>query len=161
MKLIRGINKVVDKICIGLIIVIAVLTLIQVVSRYIFSTAFFWLEEVVIYAMVWMVFLGATMGVIMNVHSKIVYFVGLLPVKLQRWIEILNDIICLAFCSWVTIYSLNVVSMAFRRTSTGSSIPMGFIYGSVTVGCAIMALYFVVNLYLRVTQNKTIYLDRI
>ena len=76
---------------------IAVCVFAQVVSRYVFSTAITWTEELAGFAMVWAVYMGASLCVRERFHIRILVAVHALPARLGRYVIFLADIAWAAF----------------------------------------------------------------
>lgn len=82
--------------CIALSI-IAVAVFSQVVARYIFEVALHWTEETAAIAMVWAVYMGASLCVRERFHIRILVAVQSLPTALGKFVIIMADIAWAAF----------------------------------------------------------------
>ncbi|MDD4569719.1 MAG: TRAP transporter small permease [Tepidanaerobacteraceae bacterium] len=154
MKLIKGLTRIIEKFCTLLFIIMTVITFFQVISRYFFGISYFWADEMSIFSMIWLVFLGASISVSHNAHTRIDYFISLFPPKIKKWIEIFNNFICMTFIILVTYYGLDVIKLTMKNVSTGLKIPMGIIYGSLPVSGVLMAIYFAILIYLQIKDQN-------
>ncbi len=82
--------------CIALVI-IAVAVFAQVLARYVFEIALHWTEETAAMAMVWAVYMGASLCVRERFHIRILVAVQALPTGLGRYVIFLADIAWAAF----------------------------------------------------------------
>ncbi len=87
-----------EMICCFLIAVIAVCVFAQVISRYIFSTALTWTEEVAAISMVWTVYMGAALCVSKRFHVRIMVGVRVMPPRLGQIVIVCADIAWAFFC---------------------------------------------------------------
>lgn len=70
-----------------LMLVITVLLLVGVVSRYVFNQSLVWSDEVVSISFIWLTMLGAAIAVHRNEHLRLGLFVDLLPPRLREFVH--------------------------------------------------------------------------
>src|SRR3989442_9362184 len=70
--------------CLVLMVVLSVDLMLGVFSRYVLVRTFTWYDEIARGCFVWVVFLGAAVGVRRGAHFRLHLFVGRLPPRLQR-----------------------------------------------------------------------------
>ena len=87
-----------DVVCCTLIVVITLCVFAQVMSRYIFSVALTWTEEVAAISMVWAVYMGAALCVRERFHLRIMVGVRALPPRLGRTVIVCADSAWALFC---------------------------------------------------------------
>jgi TRAP-type C4-dicarboxylate transport system permease small subunit len=123
----------------------------QVIGRYVDQRiAFAYGEEVVVYCTVWAVFLAASQLVRTDGHVRPDLVLRLLPPRGQRWVEVFNCCVALAFCGGLTWFAFEVAAGSFdldERSSTGLEFPMWIYYASIPVGAGLMTLRYVLRLY--------------
>ena len=90
-------RKFLEILCAILLIAITAVVFAQVVNRFVFHGTFAWAEEISIYMMVWLVFLGASINVLEESNIRIDFFVKLLPLRMQEFLEIICQLACAAF----------------------------------------------------------------
>lgn len=149
MKFAKSLEKIVNIIVTILFIIITIITFVQVITRYFMGISYFWAEELSRFSMVWITFLGATIAVSSSAHTRIDFFINLLPEKLKKFINIFDEFICMFFSIVISIYSIDTVKIAMKNVSTGLKLPMGFVYGALPFAGLFMALYFILRIYLR------------
>ena len=126
----------------------------QVVSRYCFGIAHFWAEEMAVFSMIWLVFLGSVIAESRNDHTRITFFVNLLPQRMGAYVNSFSDLLCIIFLAVLTVKSSDVISIAMKNISTGVRIPMGFVYLSLPIGGILMILYFLADICKNMQLNK-------
>jgi C4-dicarboxylate transporter DctQ subunit len=118
---------------------------LDVAARAVFNVAFAWTAEFTRYAIVWMVFLGASVGARRGAHISIDVLAETLPPRAAR-----VAVRAAAFAAAATCLALAVVSAqlvvqmrGFGQTSPSMQAPMWLVYLALPVGCALMTLRFV------------------
>lgn len=154
MKYLDRLIKLIQWICMFLLIEMVAVIFFQVVSRYCFGVAHFWAEEMAVFSMIWLVFLGSVIAESRSDHTRITFFVNLLPPKLTAYVNSISDLLCIIFLAVLTIKSNGVISIAMKNISTGVRIPMGIVYLSLPVGGILMILYFFADIYKNMQINK-------
>ena len=147
MKIINILTKSIEKIITVLFITMTIITFIQVLSRYIFGASFFWAEEIGRFSMIWIAFLGAAVGVSKGAHTRIDFFINLLPRNIKKWVEVLNHLICMGFVVVLIYNIIPVISITMKNLSPGLKIPMGVVYSSLFISGLLMVVYFPLRIY--------------
>ncbi len=135
-----------------LMIVTSLTIFVQVVLRYVFGQSIVWAEEFARYGIVWFVFLGSSLAVRQGAHASVDVLVKLLPGVARRGVEILAIAISIAYCLMVTRFGLDLV---FRVRAMGNitptlEIPMFIPYLAIPVGCALMAIRYIMELIAKI-----------
>ena len=138
------INKVLDAICVVCMALILVLVVVQVVMRYVFNSPLTWSEELAVYIMVWMTFLGSVICMRDNEHIEVTVLVDYLPRKLQRAVIVFSRIVSVIFLLIVVYYGFELVFENRVVTSAANKINMGLVYLIIPLS-SIGMLYYVVR----------------
>ena len=125
---------------IGISVVMVVVTLSQVIFRYVLTAPLPWSEELARYCFVWIVFLGAAIGLERGIHLGVDLFVNLLPGKLQAGLEVLSNVLigCLAMA--IIYASFPVIEMNFLQRSPAMGVQMSWIYAAIPVSMVLIFL---------------------
>lgn len=86
-----------EAICCAALVLIAVAVFCQVIARYVFEVALHWTEESAAIAMVWAVYMGASLCVRERFHIRILVAVHALPSGLGRIVIFIADLCWAAF----------------------------------------------------------------
>jgi len=138
-----------EKMSIGvLLIIMSILAILQVVTRYLFLYSISWLEELTRYLMIWMTFVGAALAV----QKKANIGVDIVPVLTKNKIVVgffnllVNAITAVFACAYF-FYSLSLVNttLAFSQLTPAMRIPMYLMYASISVGALLMIVHSLAN----------------
>jgi len=123
----------------------------QVVMRYVFSNAPEWVEESVLYLVIWAVFIVASRLVRLNEHVGADFLIRKTPLGFQRGVEIVNCFLSLLFLILVIWYGFYIAYMSFDMGETSQTqlrFPMWISYIAVPVGGCLILLSYFVRVYL-------------
>jgi C4-dicarboxylate transporter DctQ subunit len=122
----------------------------QVFGRYIApSRAITWGEEVIVYIMVWGVMLIASQLVRTDGQVRPDLVLRMLPPYVQRWVEMFNCLVAIAFTFGMVWYGWDVVGTALlldQRSSSDLQFPIWIYYTALPVGGALMLIRYVIRL---------------
>ena len=136
-------------------ITMTVVTFAQVIKRYVLNSAFYWSEQMVILSMLWLAFLGSTIAISRNQHTRIDFFINLFPPKIKGFIEVIDDILC-AFIAGILAYtSLDVLEVTKGQISVELGISRGIYIYAVIIGGILMVLFFLVSAVNRFKINNS------
>lgn len=125
--------------------------LAQVLGRYFFpSLAITWAEEVIVYLIIWGVMIISSQLVRTDGHVRPDLVLRALRPGAQRWVEVLNCLVALAFCGGMVWYGWEIVNTALlldERSSTGLAFPMWLYYSALPAGGFLMFVRYVIRLY--------------
>ena len=144
-----------ERIVVGLLGAFAlVIAVLQVFGRYIDpADAITWAEEVIVYVAVWAVMIISSDLVRTNGHVRPDLVLRLMGPQAQRWVELFNCLIALAFTFGMVWYGWDVVSTALlldQRSSSDLQFPMWIYYLALPVGGGLMFLRYCVRLFMYV-----------
>lgn len=88
--------------------------MLQVVLRYVFSTAVPWAEEIAVYSMIGAIYLGACLAVRERAHIRVVFVYNLLPPRWRLGTVIFADILWLLFLVLLLTQSIIFVHLLFN-----------------------------------------------
>lgn len=126
---------------IALLAVMAVLVIANVISRYVFSYSFTWVEEASRYLMIWAAFLGAGMALRVGGHIAIDSLPAALPpagARVLRSVIVLVLAVTLSILIWLGIeYS----QFAWEQETPVLGWSFGQVYLAMPIGAALMLLH--------------------
>lgn len=133
--------KVIEKVCVVLMIIMTFVTFGQAFNRYVLGGSFFWAEEAAIWSMIWITFLGATVALRRGKHPRIDFLVNMFPIKIRKWVEAFDYLVIAIFLAFLGWHSLPVVQKTGRIIAVGLRIPRSIMFYSILVGCVLMVIY--------------------
>ena len=123
--MLRQLNLIEEYLAIFLIIILGSMLTSQILLRYVFEVGFTWIEEIARVIFIWVIFLGAIVGVRRQLHFRVTAGIKLFSKRFQISAELIGDIILLLFCIALTWHGfelvMSTVEVDFRLRSTGIS----------------------------------------
>ena len=135
-------------------IALAVMTAVvfaQVVFRKI-GASLPWSEEFARYTMIFLTYIGASIGVKYKFHISVEAVVGILPKKLQDIAEVLIDILLMVTFYILIRYGIKVVGITLNQQSPAMKIKMGYMYSALVIGGIFMAIHTLNNLVIDIKK---------
>ncbi|VEB22901.1 TRAP-type C4-dicarboxylate transport system, small permease component [Avibacterium volantium] len=134
--------RYIERICIGLLIVLFLLLLLEIILRSMFSLSIKWSYEVARVIMIWDVFLGALLLNIKNDHISILLFDN----KKFAFVKLIVERIVYLFISVFSIYFLLII-IPFNQVSPTTGLPQWINY-------LIIPLVFIISLLIRYKEGE-------
>ncbi|NSY41342.1 TRAP transporter small permease [Leisingera sp. ANG59] len=134
-----------ELICCICLVIISVCVFAQVVSRYVFSSALQWTEEVAAMCMVWAVYSGAALCVRERFHIRILVGVKALPQQLGRVVIFIADLFWAVFCLFMLKVGWDYLLVAWKFPTVSPSLGINQFYPQtiLVVGYALMLIRLV------------------
>jgi len=145
-KMIDSLSKAVRFVCAFTMTIICIAVFTQVIARFVFKSPIFWIEEFAIDLMIWVVFLGSAMAVANRSHTRITFFINLLPDTARRWMDVFTQTICFIFILYISYHSIDNVGATMKNLTTALQIPRGLLYISLPISGVMMGVYFLANI---------------
>jgi TRAP-type transport system small permease protein len=131
------------EIALGVALIVAVvINFTNVMGRYIFGYAFLSADELQIYIMIWIAFLGATVVTWRDQHLCMDVIRKSLPLFLQRLVLAFGAVVLIIVSGFSAVVSFRYVARIFALGQTGdmSGIPLWLPQSAVFVGFVLMLL---------------------
>src|SRR5438132_12364452 len=135
-RLIRAIEGV---LALALLAAIA-LNFINVIGRYVFARSILGADEVQIYAMLWIAFLGAGVVAWRGEHLRMDVLTRFFPPFAAGVLRVLELALLLALSGFVLVHSWRYTAQMATMTSASAGIPMWIPHGAVVAGFALLGL---------------------
>lgn len=130
----EALNNLIDRLekaaMVAFMSIATIITTFQVFYRYGFNGSLSWAEEVVIYSIVCMSFVGASMGVRHGAHISVDVLNAFAPPAVNRWLHILTAVLGIAFAVMMTYLGFRLFSITLERgmLSPAMRMPMAWVY---------------------------------
>ncbi len=134
----------------AILVIMAVMVstiLMQVFFRYVLNAAMPWPEELTIFLLSWMSFIGAAIALKSWQHIGITLFANMLPENIQKYLSIVVKLTVLFFAAFLTYTGILLVQQSTHMVSDALRISMIWPRSSLPLGGAIMVLHTVDALY--------------
>jgi TRAP-type C4-dicarboxylate transport system permease small subunit len=107
--------------------VVIVVVLLQVFCRYVLGSALGWAEELSVYLLVWMVFLGAAAAAQDRSHIRVDVFVDLLPLRFRMIFRVMADLLQAVFMVVMVWLGFRMVGVMSGTQSPALHLPVGYV----------------------------------
>ena len=130
---------------VALVAVLVALILFNVATRAA-NIAIYWVDELAIYAMIWLVFVGAGHGVRLRRHVQVTLIFPVMTESVRRAAETAIDLLVWLFCmfsiwlSWIWYDPPGIASAGFDKDAF-SAVTFNFIYDEPTLTVGIMKFW--------------------
>lgn len=142
-----------------LLIGLTISTTLQVLTRYVFKRPLVWTEEASRFFFIWMVFLGASVGVRRKDHFLLDILLVNVPEGLRRVFLILANICVLAVSLILFLVGIVFTRIGLGQLSPTMRIPMAWIYLAMPIAGMLMFVYVIQQVY-ELIQGLTTYKDK-
>jgi TRAP-type C4-dicarboxylate transport system permease small subunit len=152
----RGLAWLPDIVVTALMLVAMIDMLVGVFLRYVVtqisatfdlpSVRFFWVEEIGEYALAWLTFIGAAVGIRRGTHFAVQIVTERLPARLRRAILAGHYVLLVGFGVLLAVFGWQVSELNSQSFSPALDVNLRWLYLSAVVGGVLIALYSVAAL---------------
>ena len=141
----RAVDTVFEAFCILCLVATLLIVLWQVFSREVLSNSPSWSEESARVLLVWVGFLGATIGFREGAHIAVTFLVDRFPAVLRSVIDRVVQVLLLGFGLFLIVQGSQFVVDAQAATLPGTGLPRSVLYLMMPVAGAMLILYTVLQ----------------
>jgi len=134
--------------------VVALLVFLQVSVRFVLDIPITWSTELTTYLMIWMVFLGASMGLRDGELIALTTLSDRLPKRGAAIVAVLIDVLVFGFLATCLFYNSPILKMSMKQFSPVLGLRMGWVALSLTIACLLMILYLVESIARRIAEIR-------
>lgn len=113
----KGTEQIIDWLSIVLLFGIFALGIAQIIRRWILHNPIVWSEELIQLTYVWICYLGWVIAERADSHIRITAICNMFPVKVQKWLQIFNHVLCIIFSALMVFYGIKLVGIGMKRTA--------------------------------------------
>ncbi|MEB7424557.1 TRAP transporter small permease [Mammaliicoccus sciuri] len=125
-----------------LITVMVILSVWQVITRYILNTPSTTSEEIIRFLLIWFALLSAAYVFGKKKHIAILFIRERFPLKAQLFIERLTNIIILLVALILMIYGgIKIVALTWTQIAPSTGVSMALMYGALPISGLFIAFY--------------------
>ena len=125
------------------------LVFLQVIMRYVFSASLSWSEELARYVFLWLSWIGASYAVKERSHFRVEMFADMIKGAARKRFEYFILIVWFLFSFALAWLGTDLLMFLYEteQTSAALEMPMTWPYASVPVGCALMCVRLIVEIW--------------
>ena len=137
----RWLDNIEEYILLVLFPLMVIVVFVATCVRYLTVMSLPWAEEVARYSMVWIAYIGASLGIKRNAHLGVEAALLLLPKGTRKYFDYLRYLIIILFNVLIAYYTFQIIQsqISTEQVSPSLRIPMWFAYGAIPVGSVLMA----------------------
>jgi TRAP-type C4-dicarboxylate transport system permease small subunit len=105
------------------------------------SVRFFWVEEIGEYALAWLTFIGAAIGIRRGTHFAVAIVVERFPARLRRAITMGHYVLLVGFGALVAVFGWRVSELNSQSFSPALDLNLRWLYLSSVVGGILIVIY--------------------
>lgn len=130
---------------------------VNVILRYFFSASTTWAEEVTRYLIVYVSFVGGSIGVRQGEHVGIDLIYQLVPETVKRILSSIMYLVAMLFTAILAYYGWRITYFTFAtgQISPTIMIPIWIVYLSMPAGSLLMSIRFLQKFWIEVTRFKS------
>ena len=138
----KVIDKIIEVLCTLIMGYMVLAVCWQVITRFILKNPSTLTEEILRYLLVWTTMVGGAYAYGRRKHLSINMLTKKLPYKQQKMLDIIIQIIVIAFAVVVMIMGgFNMVGTTSNQISAALHLPMPYVYASIPVGGILIIFY--------------------
>ena len=139
-RLVDGIEAVARAAVLGLTLLVLLVMLAQVFFRYVLNSSLQWSEELAVWGMVWMVFVGSVLLMRRSEHISITTLARIVPPTVRPFLIIFNKVAALVFLVIIGYYGIEVFGGTFHAKSPSIGLSTRWIKLAIPTGAVLMAV---------------------
>jgi TRAP-type C4-dicarboxylate transport system permease small subunit len=143
-------NLYVERLAALVLTAITLFMFVNVVLRYAFNAPIAWGDEVMQFAFIWFVFIGAVAAMKSGSHFSVTLLLDQLPRPIAAVIKVTGDLAVIAICATFIWYGLQVTMLFSFQLSPSLEIPMTFVNASLPLASLLMLVVRAVQMVERV-----------
>jgi TRAP-type C4-dicarboxylate transport system permease small subunit len=105
------------------------------------SIRFFWVEEIGEYALAWLTFIGAAIGIRRGTHFAVGIVVERFPARVRRAVALGHYVLLVAFGALVAVFGWQVSELNSQSFSPALDLNLRWLYLSAVVGGVLIVVY--------------------
>jgi TRAP-type C4-dicarboxylate transport system permease small subunit len=131
------------------LVVVTLITILQILFRYVLKMPFIWSEEFSRFLFIWTVWFGAALGIRQGKHFAIQFIRDRFPRPWPQRVKIITDLLALAFLAVLVVSGVSLVEITAQEFYVTFPLSVKYAYMASVVGGILM--FFFLSLDLRST----------
>lgn len=143
-RLSRQLDRIeaISKVFMALLVMALILVVsMQVANRYTLKIPLAWTQEVSLFSLIWMSFIGASVAVRHHAHFTVMLLQDLVPDAWSRWINMVVYLLMLVLALVLLVYGVDFARMGLGRLSSAMEVRMIWFYLAIPTAAALMTVY--------------------
>lgn len=140
-------TKALEVICISLFIIITIIGLYQIITRYVFNSPSTVSEELLTFLFTWMALLASALVFGKREHMRMSYVANFFKGKNVIYLSIFSEIVVLVFAALVLVYGgIAITKLTTIQITASLGVSMALIYVVVPISGILTVIYNFINI---------------
>lgn len=122
------------------LIAFIVLALLQIITRYVFNAPLQWTEEVAVFVLIWMTYIGGWVLLRNDGHVRLEIVENLLPPVAVRFVHMFWNIVILGILCVLIYAGIKILPIVHSDKTPALQVSYAYVFAIIPVSCALMAL---------------------
>jgi len=153
-KVLNVLLKICAYVCMGLLVAIFCVTVLQVFCRFVLGNALIWCEEFCRYCGIWLVMLSTAIAIEKRSHMSLDLITNKLSPVGQKVLLAFGDLLILVMSVYMCYASYGLCAKFYTTLSIALRWPMGIVYLGVVIGWGCSIITAAYNLVLTLISFK-------
>jgi TRAP-type C4-dicarboxylate transport system permease small subunit len=153
--LLRAAANCVEGLLLVMMVILCADVFLGVFSRYVLHSTFTWYDEIARLLFVWIVFLGAAVGVRRSGHFRLQLLIDRFPPAWRRVADVFGVLAIMLFGAVLIQQGWKLVELGQFQQTPVMGLSKAYVYASMPVGGALVILYSLRHLWRAVTGAPT------
>jgi TRAP-type C4-dicarboxylate transport system permease small subunit len=124
-----------------------VLALLQIITRYVMNAPLQWTEEVAVFILIWMTYIGGWVLLRKNAHVRLEIVESLLPPFAVRIVDLFWNIIILGILCVLIYAGIKILPIVQSDKTPALQVSYAYVFAIIPLSCAVMALLTVGKIF--------------
>jgi len=151
LNFVDKLNNIMKYIISAFFIVLAILVVLQVITRFVINYPLSWSEEIARYLMIYIVFIGSGLAMRRQQHIAIDFILETVSPKNKRRLNIIILWICAVFFTVLCYFGLQLTLIVIGQATPTLQFSMAWAYAAIPIGSLLMLL----NVFALLIEFKT------
>lgn len=152
-------QKILSVICVVLFILMTIIGVWQVASRFVFNNPAAWTEETLTYSFTALCLFAAALVFSKREHMRLTFIIDKFPENIKKVLEILTEITIIVFSTSIFIYGgLSISKLTMTQITPALQLAMGTLYYMLPVTGVLIDI-FCINNIINIATGKYIIVD--
>ncbi len=154
-KIDHAVSKFEDTLSVVLFLAMVLIVCWSVLCRYLLKIPFLQGEELARFLMIYVVYIGTSIGVKTKSHIGVEVFVDMLPEKTKSVVKIVTEIFCALL--FVLLFALSIQMLmhlvATKQMTTTTQIPTYFVFICIPAGLLMSIVHYICGISERIAEK--------
>lgn len=146
-------DRLVKTLIVLLVVIMTIVELVQIFSRFVLHAPISWAEESVRYMFIWATYMTVGIGIDRNSHAAFDLLLSRIPEKGKNAYKTFLLLIAIVFFAMLTFHGIRSAAANYNQLSAALRLPFSYVIMGVPVGSVVTIIYAIKNIVQLWTEN--------